>query len=168
MTRFFEDCQIGDRIELGSHHFTAEAIIAFGRAYDPQPFHVDAAAGRASLFGGLAASGWHICGGWMRLMVEYRARDAVEMAKLKLPLARLGPSPGVKNLKWPNPVLAGDTVRYATTMTGLVDLKSRPDWGLWLSMNEAVNESGLTVMTFTGQVLAERRTPFAPSSAHEK
>ena len=63
---------------------------------------------------------------------------------------------------------SGDTVRYATTMTGLVDLKSRPDWGLWLSMNEAVNESGLTVMTFTGQVLAERRTPFAPSSAHEK
>ena len=168
MTRFFEDYMIGDRVELGSHHFTREAIIAFGQTYDPQPFHVDEAAGRASLFGGLAASGWHICGVWMRLMVDFRARDAAELAARGVPLAKLGPSPGVKSLKWPNPVLAGDTVRYSTTVTGLIDLKSRPNWGLWLSLNEAVNQNGLPVLSFIGQVLAERRVPFVPPSGPEK
>lgn len=161
MTRFFEDYQIGDRVELGQHHFTADAIIAFGRTYDPQPFHVDEAAGKASLFGGLAASGWHICGAWMRLMVDYRQRDAAELLARGVKPARLGPSPGVKSLKWPNPVLAGDTIRYSTTISSLVDLKSRPNWGIWLSLNEGINQKGQQVMSFTGQVLAERRTPFA-------
>ncbi|KAB2849553.1 MAG: hypothetical protein F9K44_07600, partial [Hyphomicrobiaceae bacterium] len=59
MSNYFEDVALGETIELGSHLFTREDIVAFARDYDPQPFHLDEEAGNASLFGGLSASGWH-------------------------------------------------------------------------------------------------------------
>lgn len=160
MTQFFEDVEIGDDALLGSHLFEAEAIIAFARKYDPQPFHVDPIAASSSLFGGLSASGWHTCAVWMRLIVDYRRRITEQQIAGGAALAKIGPSPGVKSLKWPRPVLAGDTVTYRTRLAGKVDLKSRPEWGLWLSTNEGHNQRGELVLSFTGQALAERRHPF--------
>ena len=58
--RFFEDIEIGQRRELGSFIFTAELIKKFARQFDPQRFHLDEEEGRKSLFGALAASGWHV------------------------------------------------------------------------------------------------------------
>ena len=165
MTRFFEDIDIGHTVELGSHLFNAEAIKEFARKFDPQPFHVDEAAAAASMFRGLSASGWHTCGIWMKLMVDHRSREAADLAARGVRLAKLGPSPGVKQMKWPNPVRAGDTITYRSTLTGKVDLKSRPDWGLWLSLNEATNQRGELVLSFTGQVLAERRVPMVTTAA---
>ena len=66
---FFEDTRLGERHTLGSFTFTAEAIKAFARDYDPQAFHLDEEAGRQSLFGGLAASGWHTASVYMKLLV---------------------------------------------------------------------------------------------------
>ena len=68
--KFFEDIAVGERAELGRHTFTAEAIKAFARRYDPQAFHVDEAAAARSHFGALCASGWHTAAVWMRLMVR--------------------------------------------------------------------------------------------------
>ncbi len=89
-----------------------DAIKTFARAYDPQPFHLDEEAGKRSLFGGLAASGWHTASVYMKLLVAY-LKDLTEAAEARgEPVAQSGPSPGFKNLKWPRPVLAGDTVTY--------------------------------------------------------
>ena len=67
--RFFEDLEVGQRRELGSYTFTADEIKAFARQFDPQRFHLDEEAGRNSLFGGLAASGWHVGSVCMKLLV---------------------------------------------------------------------------------------------------
>ena len=73
--RFFEDINVGERIELGHHRFTAEEIKAFAARFDPQPFHLDEAAAARSSFGALCASGWHTASIWMRLLVDHWQRD---------------------------------------------------------------------------------------------
>ncbi len=163
MTKFYEDHEAGDLHEFGSSTFTAEAIRAFALAYDPQPFHLDEAAAKASLFGGLCASGWHTAAVWMKLMVAYQQRVAKEMAERGEPVAKPGPSPGFKQLRWLKPVMVGDTIRYRSRTTGKRDLKSKPDWGLVFSENEGFNQNGELVFSFLGQVLAERRVPLASS-----
>src|ERR1700752_4318591 len=77
---FFEDIQIGQRLELGAFAFTAENIRAFATQFDPQRFHLDEEEGRKSLFGGLAASGWHVAAVCMKLMVTDGQRSAAEAA----------------------------------------------------------------------------------------
>src|SRR5258708_7538828 len=67
---WWEDFKVGDVTEMGRHTFTEEEIVAFGRQYDPQPFHIDAAAAQAGPFGGLIASGWQVCAIGMRLVNE--------------------------------------------------------------------------------------------------
>jgi acyl dehydratase len=107
---FFEDTKIGERHTLGSFTFTADAIKTFARAYDPQACRRDEEAGKRSLFGGLAASGWHTASVYMKLLVAYQ-KDLTEAAEARgEAVAQSGPSPGFKNLRWPRPVLAGDTV----------------------------------------------------------
>src|SRR3954469_11794513 len=109
---FFEDMEIGVRREIGSFTFTAEHIKKFAAQYDPQAFHLDEEAGRRSLFGGLAASGWHTASVYMKLLVAY-LNDLAQAAEARgEKAAASGPSPGFKNLKWPRPVLAGDTITY--------------------------------------------------------
>ena len=74
---FFEDFPVGEVVDYGAYHVTADEIVAFAREFDPQPFHVDAHVAKNSLLGGLAASGWHICAIMMRMMVDgYFARTA--------------------------------------------------------------------------------------------
>ena len=68
--RYWEDYQVGQKFPLGSTSFTAEEIVAFGRRFDPQPFHIDETAAKASMFGGLIASGWHVAAKMMRLFVD--------------------------------------------------------------------------------------------------
>ena len=80
--KFFDDLVVGERYELGSHTFTADAIKIFARRFDPQPFHLDEAAAARSHFGALCASGWHTASVWMRLMVQYQVReDAARRAR---------------------------------------------------------------------------------------
>lgn len=94
--RFFEEMQVGARRDLGSFTFTADDIKAFARQFDPQPFHLDEAAGRASLFGGLAASGWHVGSVCMRMLVEGAMHDAEEARRRGEDVMALGPSPGFR------------------------------------------------------------------------
>ena len=112
--RFFEDMKVGQRRELGSFTFTAELIKTFAAQFDPQTFHLDEEAGRQSLFGGLAASGWHVGSVCMKLLVADAQRQAAEAAARGEPVAVWGPSPGFRELRWIKPVLAGDTISYAS------------------------------------------------------
>lgn len=154
--RYFEEFQLGDRTELGSYTFTAEAIRRFAAAFDPQPFHLDEELAAASLFGGLCASGWHTAAVWMRLMVEKGLRNtAADFEGSGRP--RIGPSPGFEAMQWLKPVMAGETIAYSTEVIELRESRSRPEWGILTSRNEGRNEAGELVFSFIGRVFVERR-----------
>ena len=157
---FFEDREIGETFDLGAHSFSKEAIIAFARAWDPQPFHLDESAAKASLFGALAASGWHTAACYIRSLVAARQRASAAAAAQGVALAAYGPSPGFKNLSWPRPVFAGDTVEYRARLADKIDLKSRPNRGLLILNSQGRNQQGELVFAITSQILCERRQPY--------
>jgi acyl dehydratase len=146
---WFEELSIGTKTALGAETFTRESIIEFAQKYDPQPFHVDDEAARSSLFGRLAASGWHTASMWMKRFVDTRAKFERERERSSEPAPRPGPSPGFTKLRWHRPVYAGDTISFASE---LVDKRvtSRPGWGLVFSRNIGVNQDGVPVYEFTG------------------
>lgn len=155
---FFEDTQIGTRHDLGSFTFTADRIKAFASQFDPQAFHLSEQTGAASLFGGLAASGWHTASVYMKLLVAYMTQQAKDARARGETVAQSGPSPGFKNLKWPRPVLAGDTVSYAYEVTSMRPLASRPGWGIVFGKTTATNQRGEVVLTFENSVFLPCRT----------
>jgi acyl dehydratase len=155
--RFLEDMQVGQRREIGSYTFTAENIVAFAEQFDPQPFHLDEEAGRNSLFGGLAASGWHIASACMRLLVLERQQEAVEEAARGEQVAVWGPSPGFRDLRWIKPVLAGDTISYANVIESVRPSDSRPEWGIIQARNTGTNQRGETVFSFLATAFVPRR-----------
>ncbi|MCX7313705.1 MAG: MaoC family dehydratase [Hyphomicrobiales bacterium] len=155
--KFWEDIVVGERAEIGRHTFTTEAIKAFARAFDPQPFHIDEAAAARSHFGALCASGWHTASVWMRLMIDHENReDAARLARGEA-VATLGPSPGFRELKWQRPVYVGDTITYATEVIDKRASNSRPQWGLMSIRNSGVNQKGETVISFISAAFVERR-----------
>lgn len=154
---YFEDMAIGRREELGSYTFTAERIILFARQFDPQPFHLDEEAGRQSLFGGLAASGWHVGSVGMKLLVEKRRRASEAARAAGEPDPAWGPSPGFKDLRWVRPVMAGDTLSYFSETVALRASSSRPEWGIMQGQTQATNQRGELAYSFIGTVFAPRR-----------
>ena len=157
MIRFFEDMEIGETVELGSHTFTAAEIVTFARAYDPQRFHMSEEGAADSHFGRLCASGWHTAAVWMRKFVETRDRVVAEMEARGERVPRLGPSPGYTDLVWKKPVHVGDTIRFTATLTEKRVSTSRPGWGILTQRNEGFNQNGDLVYAFTGSVFVERR-----------
>jgi acyl dehydratase len=159
---YFEDRQIGEMAEFAPHIFGKDEIVAFAREYDPQPFHLDEAAGKASLFGGLSASGWHTAAIFIRGVVADRQKaNAAALARGER-LPTYGPSPGFRNLKWPRPVFVGDTLSFRARVSEKIDLKSRPDRGLLASEVQGRNQKGEIVFGITTQILVERREPYRP------
>jgi acyl dehydratase len=156
---FFEEIQIGQRREVGSFTFTAEAIKKFARQFDPQRFHLDEEEGKKSLFGGLAASGWHIASACMKLMVTDGQRLAKEAATRGEPVAVWGPSPGFRELRWIKPVLAGDTVSFASEIESLRTSETRPEWGILQARNTGTNQRGELVFSFLATAFLPRRNP---------
>ena len=105
--RYFEDFSVGDVTELGPVSMSEAEIVEFAARFDPQPFHVDAAAAKASPFGGLIASGWHTTALFMGMFVRGVLLDS----------ASLG-SPGVEEIRWTAPVRPGDLLTARSTVTG--------------------------------------------------
>jgi acyl dehydratase len=161
--KFFEDIRIGETSALGRYTFTAESIKAFAARFDPQPFHLDEAAGAASPFGALCASGWQTACVWMRLMIDYRKREDEDCRARGEPVAELGPSPGFRELKWLKPVYAGDVVSYSTEVVEARVLNSRPNWGIIVMRNTGVNQNGEPVISFISSAFVERRSGESPA-----
>jgi acyl dehydratase len=136
--QYYEDVVVGSPRETGSHAFTQEAIIAFARQFDPQPFHIDPEAAKHSNFGGIIASGWHTAATVMRLIVD----SAVELE------ASLG-SPGFDDLSWLKPVRPGDVIRARLTCVEKTPSKSRPGIGSGRFLVEVFNQKDEMVMKFT-------------------
>ena len=154
---FFEDIEIGQRRELGSFTFTAELIKKFATQFDPQRFHLDEEEGRKSLFGGLAASGWHVGSVCMKLLVADGQRQAAEAAARGEKLAVWGPSPGFRELRWIKPVLAGDTISYASEIVSMRTSEKRPEWGILEGRHTGTNQRGELVYSLLATAFVPRR-----------
>ncbi|HEX6779678.1 MAG TPA: MaoC family dehydratase [Ktedonobacterales bacterium] len=144
--RYFEDFQVGDVFELGTTSVTEEEIIAFARQFDPQPFHVDPAQARASVFGGIIASGWHTASLLMRLLVDNFLRETLSLG-----------SPGLDEVRWLQPLRPGDTLRARFTILECRASKSRAEMGILRSRSEVFNQRDELVMTVIGVHLVGRR-----------
>jgi acyl dehydratase len=142
VTRWFEDIDIDEPFPLGSHSFTEEEIIRFGRLYDPQYFHVDPEAAKFSHFGGLVASGWHTVTVGHRRMVDALFAEEDRLRSLGREPGVSGPSPGVNKMEFKVPVRPGDTVTYTLIVTGKRPSNSIPGWGLLFNAIDAVNQRG--------------------------
>ena len=136
---YWEDFPVGTCLEFGGHTLTRESIVEFAGRYDPQPFHLDDEAARASLFGSLCASGWHTCALTMRMLVDGYLKDSSSLG-----------SPGIDELRWLKPVYPGDTIRVRMTVLQARTMASRPGVGLALQRWEVMNQNGETVMTMQG------------------
>jgi acyl dehydratase len=143
---WWEDFSIGDSTEMGRHTFTEEEILAFGREFDPQPFHADAGLAEETVFGGLIASGWHTCAIGMRLMVQSYLGRSVSLG-----------SPGIDNVRWLKPVRPGDTLVYRRTVIESRASASRKGVGLVKHRWEALNQAGERVLTMEGWGLFGRK-----------
>ena len=150
ITVFWEDLQPEQVLDLGSITPTREEIVAFAQQFDPQPFHLDEQAAKASVFGGLCASGWHTCSMAMRLMVTNFLQTA----------ASLG-SPGLENVKWLKPVFPNDTLRLQHRILETRPMRSRPNVGLVRTQWEMFNQHGEQVLHMEGWGMFRRRTPAA-------
>lgn len=147
----FEDFQPGRRFALGPRPVTAAEIIEFAREFDPQPMHLDETAGRASILGGLAASGWHTSALFMRMMAESFLINSFSQG-----------APGVDFMEWRKPVLAGDTLSGHSTVMETRALRSRPGIGMVKFRHEVENQKGELVC------LAENSIMFVLREALEK
>jgi acyl dehydratase len=159
---YFEDRQVGELTDFGSHTFARDEIVAFAGAFDPQPFHLDEAAAKASLFGALCASGWHTVLFGVRGHIRSRLEGNRQARAQGVKLAAYGPSPGFRSVSWHSPVYVGDTLHYRGRLAAKIDLKSRPGRGLIATEIEARNQRGESVLRVTSQILAERRQPYPP------
>ncbi|WP_024506184.1 MaoC family dehydratase [Bradyrhizobium sp. ARR65] len=155
--RFFEDMEVGQRREVGSFTFTAAAIKKFAAQFDPQRFHLDEEEGRKSLFGGLAASGWHVGSVCMSLLVADAQRQMREAAARGDKIAVWGPSPGFRELRWLKPVLAGDTISFASEIVSKRISASRPQWGILEGRNTGTNQRGELVYSVLATAFVPRR-----------
>ena len=148
---FWEDLAPGSVRDLGSVTVSAEEIKAFAEQFDPQPFHLDEAAARHSMFGSLCASGWHTCSLAMKLTVENLLTESSSMG-----------SPGVENLRWLKPVYPGDTLRLQHTILESRPLRTRADTGLVRASWEMFNQNGEKVLQMDGHGMFGRRQPATP------
>ena len=131
----FEDFEEGRVLDLGSKTVTAEEIIEFASQFDAQPMHLDEDAGKDSILGGLAASGWHTCCMFMRMMCDGFLLDSTSQG-----------APGVAYTRWKKPVLAGDVLTGRSTVVAKRESSSRPNLGLITCRHELLNQRGEVVL----------------------
>jgi acyl dehydratase len=152
--RHYEDLAVGETVMLGQTTVTRDMIFAFAREYDPLPFHLDEAAARASLLGGLAASGWQTAALSLRLLTDGFLNTIASMGGL-----------GFSDLKWKKPVMVGDSIGGAVTIAALRRSKSHPGRGIVTLDFDIRNQRSEPVMSMQLANLVEVRNPETGSMA---
>ena len=142
----FEDFVEGTSIDLGSKDVTAQEIVEFAGEFDPQPMHLDEASGRASILGGLSASGWHTCAIFMRLFCDSVLLHSTSQG-----------APGVDHIKWRKPVLAGDRLDGRAIVVAARPSRSRSAIGLVTLRSQLSNQRGETVLELENAVMFRKR-----------
>ncbi|HEY9066506.1 MAG TPA: MaoC family dehydratase [Burkholderiaceae bacterium] len=143
---YLDDLKVGDTFRTATHTLDVEQIKAFAQQFDPQPFHLDEAAARESMFGGLAASGWHTAAITMRLLVSSGP-----------PLAN-GIVGAGGEIEWKAPTRPGDVLQVHCEIVALTPSRSRPDRGLVVMRSNTVNQREEVVQTLTAKLMVGRRT----------
>ena len=146
MTQFYlDDLKPGQTFVSGTHVLDEAQIKAFAKAFDPQPFHLDGKAAEGTLFGGLAASGWHTAAITMRLNVESG-----------LPLAN-GIIGAGGEIQWPAPTRPGDILHVESEVKEVVPSRSRPDRGIATIVSRTLNQRGEVLQILTAKLVVYRR-----------
>ena len=142
---YLDDLHVGQRFTSDSYHMDENRIKAFAAEFDPQPFHLDEAVAKTSVFSGLSASGWHTAAVAMRLLVTGG-----------LPLANgiigLG-----GELAWLRPTRPGDTLRVESEIQEILPSRSKPNQGVVRVRSSTLNQHGEPVYVFTAKVLVFKR-----------
>ncbi|MBV9066562.1 MAG: MaoC family dehydratase [Methylobacteriaceae bacterium] len=141
---WLEDLLVGQEFVSATHRLTADEIKEFAGRYDPQPFHMDEAAARGTMFGGLAASGWHTAAITMRLSVQ------------SFPLAS-GIIGSGGELTWTKPVRPGDALQVKSEILEIIPSQSKPDRGMVIVKLTTTNQNGEIVQTFSPKLVVFRR-----------
>lgn len=144
---YLEDLSVGQRFGSGNIRVSAEDIIRFAHEFDPQPFHLDPALAEGTLFGGLAASGWHTAALTMRLLVEGDFLPAGGII-----------GAGVDELAWPIPVRAGDEFRVMSEILAVRRSQNRPLQGVIKVRNLTINQNGETVQRAVANLIVKARS----------
>ena len=150
--KYLEDVAVGDVLTGPPIEMEAADVIAFGRAYDPQPFHTDAIAAKDTAFGGLIASGWHVAALVMRQLVEMRPYGSTPMLGM-----------GIDELRWLHPVRPGDRLDVHREVVAVTRSRSKPDRGVVRTAVSVTNQDGIKVMTMVGLGQMPARTRGASS-----
>jgi acyl dehydratase len=143
---YFEDVKVGDTERFGRYEVTREEIIEYARQFDPQPFHLDEEAGKASPFGGLIASGWHTGAMLIRMLNDH-----------SIPRAATSGALGFDDLKWVKPVRPGDILSVETRVLDKAESRSRPEIGVVKVESRVLNQAGELKMSLVSIVLYRRR-----------
>ncbi len=142
---YLDDLAVGDQFKSGEHTMDEAQIKAFAAQFDPQPFHLDDAAAQATLFGGLAASGWHTAAVTMRLQVTSG-----------LPVAG-GIIGAGGELSWPQPTRATDVLHVVSEVVQIQPSKSKPDRGMVTVRSETRNQHGDVLQLSTVRIVVPRK-----------
>ena len=143
--RYLDDLKAGDRFVSAEHALDEAQIKSFAEQFDPQPFHLDDEAAKTTLFGGLAASGWHTAAITMRLLVGGG-----------LPLAG-GIIGAGGEISWPRPTRPGDVLQVQTEVVSVTPSRSRPDRGMVVVRSETRNQQGDVVQQSVYKLVVPRR-----------
>jgi acyl dehydratase len=144
--KYFEDVEVGETTRFGRYEVTREEIIEYARQFDPQPFHLDEEAARASMFGGLIASGWHTGAMFIRMVCDGMVSTAATSGSM-----------GFDDLRWLKPVRPGDVLSVDSVVREKIESRSRPDRGTVKIESRVSNQRGEVVMSLVSLVIYMRR-----------
>jgi acyl dehydratase len=147
--RYLEDFAVGQTFGSGRLRIDKERTLAFAAEFDPQPFHLDEAAARRSILGGLTVSGWHTAAVTMRLLVESELEPAGGLI-----------GAGFDECRWPRPVRPGDELRVECEVIEVRPSKSRPQQGLIKLRTTTLNQDGEVVLTYVANLVVLRRASY--------
>jgi acyl dehydratase/ribonuclease HI len=139
---YLDDLRVGQKFSSGTYRMEESRIKAFAAEFDPQPFHLDDAAAKNSVFRGLAASGWHTAAATMRLMVTSGLPFAGGLVGLGGEIA------------WARPTRPGDTLRVESEILAIVPSRSKPNQAVVTVRSITVNQNGEEVQVLTTKILA--------------
>ncbi|WP_408378463.1 MaoC family dehydratase [Paraburkholderia sp. RL18-085-BIA-A] len=144
--RYLEDFAVGQAFGSGRLRIDGERALSFAAEFDPQPFHLDEAEARRSIFGGLAASGWHTAAVTMRLLIETELKPAGGFV-----------GAGLDECRWPRPVRHGDELRVEREVIEVRPSKSRPEQGMIKLRTTTLNQDDEAVLVYVVNMVVLRR-----------
>ena len=144
--KYFEDVQVGEVMRFGRYEVTREEIIAYARQFDPQPFHLDEASARESMYGGLIASGWHTGAMFIRMVAQHMT-----------PIHATAGAMGFDDHKWVRPVRPGDVLSVESVIREKIESRSRPERGLVKIESRVRDQRDEVVMSLVSLVVYLRR-----------